>query len=280
MSGPSTPSVWTNTNAYEAIMGRWSSPAAQVALEWLALPPGLAWLDVGCGTGALTRAILDMANPREVLGVDPSPEFLALAAKQLPQERIRFAAGNAHSLPADDGIFDVIISGLMLSFVQDPQTAIIEMARVVRQGGTVCSYIWDVEDERQFTRPFWKAAMAVDPAISALDPRTLFTVRSTEGLAAIWQAAGLHDIMVDTISIPTVFRDFDDYWQPCLLDGTTPIQKYARSLGSEEQAVLREQLRAILPTAADGSITLVGRIAIARGTKQVSPGIGIPTSSA
>ena len=81
-------------------MGRWSSPAARVVLEWLALPPGLAWLDVGCGTGALTRAIPESADPREVLGVDPSAEFLGLAAKRSPGE-VRFSIGNAHALPAE-----------------------------------------------------------------------------------------------------------------------------------------------------------------------------------
>lgn len=264
----SSPSLlWTNTNAYEAIMGRWSSPAARAALEWLAMPPGLAWLDVGCGTGALTRAILALTDPREVLGVDPSTEFLALAAKQLPQEQVRFAVGNAHSLPAEDGSFDVTISGLVLSFVQDPQTAIVEMARVVRRGGAVCSYVWDVEDERQFTRPFWKAALEVDPAVSDWDPRTQFFVRGVEELAALWRTAGLHDVTGDSITMPIVFRDFDDYWQPCLLDGTTPIQRYARSLGADQQLALAQRLRAVLPTAADGSISLLGRLSIVRGSK-------------
>ncbi len=267
MPESSAPSVWTNTNAYEAIMGRWSSPAAHVVLKWLALPVGLSWLDVGCGTGALTRAIAETTSPREVLGVDPSAEFLGLAAEQIPHQDVRFTIGDAHALPADDDSFDVTISGLVLSFVPDPQTAIVEMARVVRRGGTVSSYIWDVEDERQFTRPFWKAAIEVDPAVSALDPRTQFSVRGTEGLSALWKGAGLHDVIVDTISMPTVFRHFDDYWQPCLLDGTTPIQQYARSLGFEQQAVLRERLRTVLPTAVDGSIRLVGRIASVRGKK-------------
>jgi SAM-dependent methyltransferase len=264
----SSPSLlWTNTNAYEAIMGRWSSPSARVVLEWLALPPGLAWLDFGCGTGALTRAILETANPREVLGVDPSAEFLGLAAEQISYQGVRFAIGNAHALPADDDSFDVTISGLVMSFVPDPRTAIVEMARVVRRGGTVASYIWDVEDEQQFTRPFWKAAMEVDPAVSALDPRTQFTLGGIDALSELWMTAGLEDVSAADIAMPTVFRDFGDYWQPCLLDGSTPIQKYARSLSADQQTALREQLRAVLPIAADGSISLLGHLAVVRGTK-------------
>jgi SAM-dependent methyltransferase len=259
--------TWSNSEAYEAIMGRWSRPAAQAALEWLALPPDLAWLDVGCGTGALTRAILETAGPREVLGVDPSAEFLALAAENIRDPRVHFAIGNAQSLPAENNSFDVAISGLVLHFVADAPAAAVEMTRAVRQGGTVAGYIWDVDDDQQFTRPFWKAAAEIDPAITAWDPRTQFSLLGGEMMMGLWADAGLQDVAVAAIAIPTVFRDFDDYWQPCLLDGTTPIQRYARSLGSDQQIALRERLRTVLPIAADGSITLLGRLLISRGVK-------------
>jgi SAM-dependent methyltransferase len=248
-------------------MGRWSRPAAQVALEWLALPHDLAWLDVGCGTGALTRAILETASPREVLGVDPSAEFLALAAEDVQDPRVRFAIGNAQSLPAEDNRYDVAISGLVLHFVPDTRATAIEMARPVRRDGTVTGYIWDVDDEQQFTRPFWRAASEVDPDVSAWDPRAQFSLRGMDGLSDAWTGAGLHDVTVTAIAIPTVFSTFDDYWLPCLLDGTTPIQRYARSLGPDQQIALGERLSEVLPIAADGSITLVGRLLIVRGTK-------------
>jgi SAM-dependent methyltransferase len=259
--------TWSNTAAYEAIMGRWSRPAAQAALDWLALPPGLAWLDVGCGTGALTRTILETAAPGAVLGVDPSPEFLALAAEEFRDPRVRFSTGNAQSLPAEDNRYDVAISGLVLHFVPDARAAAVEMARAVHRDGTVTGYIWDVDDEQQFTRPFWKAATAIDPAIGTWDPRTQFSLRGLDGLSDHWTVAGLREVTVAAIAIPTVFRIFDDYWLPCLLDGTTPIQRYARSLGPDQQVALREALRAVLPIAADGTITLVGRLLIVRGTK-------------
>ena len=92
--------VWGNTEAYEAYMGRWSRPVAEAALAWLGLPPGLTWLDVGCGTGALTQAILEVADPREILGVDPSADFLATAAGQIADPRVRFAVGDARATGA------------------------------------------------------------------------------------------------------------------------------------------------------------------------------------
>ena len=259
--------TWSNTEAYEAVMGRWSRPAAQAALEWLALPPDLAWLDVGCGTGALTQAILETASPSEVLGVDPSAEFLVLAAEEIQDPRVHFQTGSAQSLPVEDDRFDVIVSGLVLHFVPDHKASAVEMTRVARRGGVVAAHIWDVDDERQFTRPFWRAAREVDPGVSAWDPLVQFSVRGIEVLSEAWTAAGLQEVTVTGISIPIVFRDFDDYWQPCLLDGTTPIQRYATSLGAEQQRVLEEHLQTVLPIAADGSITLVGRLLIVRGTK-------------
>src|SRR5918994_7049313 len=82
------PHVWGNTEAYEAYMGRWSRPVAEAVLAWLRLSPGLTWLDVGCGTGALTEAILDAADPSEIHGVDPSADFIATAEAQIVDPRV------------------------------------------------------------------------------------------------------------------------------------------------------------------------------------------------
>src|SRR5215211_3504423 len=131
--------VWGNTATYEAYMGRWSRPVAEAALAWLGLAPGLAWLDVGCGTGALTQAILDAADPREILGVDPSAEFLATAAGLIADPRVRFAVGDARALPAPDNAYNVVVAGLVLHFVPDPQAAVVEMTRAAATGGTVAA---------------------------------------------------------------------------------------------------------------------------------------------
>lgn len=268
MAQHASPQVWSNSNAYEAIMGRWSRPAAEAVLAWQAAPAGLSWLDVGCGTGALTRLILDTADPADVLGVDPSAEFLALAAELVDDERVTFAVGNAVKLPAPDARYDAVISGLVLHFVPDPEAALIEMTRVARGGGSVTGYIWRVDDEEQFTRPFWRAAIAADPASAAeVDPGKQFALRRPEQLADLFAAAGLVYAVVEPVDVPVVFRDFDDYWQPCLLDGATPIQRYARSRTAEQQRELAEHLRATLPIASDGSIPLQGRLWVARGWK-------------
>ena len=262
--------VWGNTATYEAYMGRWSRPVAEVVLVWLGLPPGLTWLDVGCGTGALTQASLDAADPGEILGVDPSAEFIATATEQITDPRVRFAVGDACALPAPSDAYDVVIAGLVLHFVPDPRPAALEMVRTARRGGTVAAYVWDFagESERQFTRYFWRAATALDPAAIEQDPIRQFPLCHPEPLAALFAGAGLRDVTVEAVVVPTVFRDFDDFWQPHLLGGSSPGQRYAASLGDGQRTALRDQLRSILPMADDGSIPLIGRVWAVRGTKE------------
>jgi SAM-dependent methyltransferase len=270
MDDANHPHVWGNTDAYEAYMGRWSRPAADACLSWLGLATGLTWLDVGCGTGALTQAILDTADPREVLGVDPSAEFVATAARQITDPRVRFAIGDARELPVRDGIYDAVIAGLVLHFVPEPGVAALEMARAARPGGTVAAYIWDFADERQFTRFFWQAATDLDPAAAAQSPGLQFALANSALLAALFESAGLQAVTVDAVTMPVVFRDLDDYWLPHLLGGSSPAQRYVASLGDTERTALRERLQSTLPIADDGSIPLTGRVWAVRGTKALN----------
>lgn len=256
---------WQHSDAYEAFMGRWSQPAAVAVVRALGIPSGQAWLDVGCGTGALSSAILTHAHPRELLGIDPSAEFLAIAANRIRDPRARFELGRVEALPVQGGHFDVAIAGLVLLFVPDPLAAVAEMARAVRSGGIVISYLWDLDDERQFTRPFWAAARSLDPEAGAWDPRSTHSISRPESLHATFEGAGLRAVVVEGVELPAVFRNFDDYWQPCLLDGPTPVQRYVRSLDIDRRDALRWRLQEILPVAADGSISLIGRLWLARG---------------
>jgi SAM-dependent methyltransferase len=259
--------IWKDADAYQAYMGRWSRPIAGVVLTWLGQSLGLAWLDVGCGTGSLTQAILDVANPREILGVDPSADFLATAAGKITDPRVRFTVGDARALPAPSDAYDVVIAGLVLHHIPDPERAAMEMARSARPGGAVAAYVWDFGGERHFMGYLWQAATALDPAAAALDPGKRMPICHPEPLTELFTGAGLRDVVVDPVSVPIVFRDFDDYWQPHLLSGSSPTQSYVTSLDAEQQTALREHLHTLLPIADDGSIPLFGRLWAVRGTK-------------
>lgn len=267
MADPTAPYVWGATDSYEAYIGRWSRPLARAFVAWFAVPPAGRWLDVGCGTGALTEAVLAAADPTAVVGIDPTQAFLDAAHARIPDPRAHFAVGDARALQVATDSFDAVVAGLVLNFVPDPAPAVAEMARAARPGGAIGAYVWDFRGEFQLLRSFWEAVAATDPTAAALDPRPHFHTCQPEPLAALFGAAGLGAVAVDAIDLPMRFRDLDDYWLPHTMPGASASQRYASALDADRQAALREQLRATLPIAADGTIDLIGRAWAVRGTK-------------
>ena len=253
-----TTKSWAAGDPYERYVGRWSRLVARDFVAWLGLPPRLRWLDVGCGTGALSAAVLAAALPATVIGIDPSEAFLALARAQLPDPRVRFEPGDAQALPLADRAVDVAVSGIALNFVPDPPRALREMRRVVRPRGTIALYVWDYAGEMQLMRRFWDAAVALDPAAQALDEGVRFPLCRPDALATLLQEAGLEASEGRALEVATVFRDFDDYWTP-FLGGQGPAPGYCMRLTEERRAALREQLRASLPVDARGRIALRAR---------------------
>jgi len=257
---------WSAGEAYEPYVGRWSRLVAAEFVDWIALPEGACWLDVGCGTGALAEVILDRAAPKEVVGVDPAPAFLAFAGSRLGDPRAVFKTGDARELPVEEEEFDAAVSGLALNFIPDPAKALSEMRRAVRRGGTVAAYVWDYSGEMQLMRRFWEAAAALDPAAEELDEGRRFPICKPERLQTLFTRAGLGDVQDRAIDVPTVFRDFDDYWTP-FLGGQGPAPGYCVSLSEDKRAALRERLRAELAAEADGSIHLTARAFAVRGRR-------------
>ena len=257
------PDTWTHGRAYESYIGRWSREIAPRFLDWLRMPAGLRWLDVGCGTGALSAAILEHAMPATVDGVDPSEGFLEAAVAELGN-RVTFHRASAEALPIDDASMDVVVSGLSLNFVPDPDGGLAEMTRVTVGGGVVAAYVWDYADRMELLRWFWDAADDLDPAATAFDERDRFSDFTPEALTWRFAGAGLLDVETTGIEIPTVFRDFDDYWTP-FLGGQGVAPAFAMSLDEPTRARLRERLRRLLPFEDDGSIRLVARAWAVRG---------------
>jgi SAM-dependent methyltransferase len=232
------------------------------------MAPGGRWLDVGCGTGALTGVILETAEPAEVVGVDPSEGYVAYARRRFGEGPVRFEVGDARALPVDGGGFDAVVSGLMLNFVpgHEQLTAVDEMRRATRRGGAVAAYVWDYAGEMQLMRHFWDAAVALDPAAAELDEGRRVPLCRPEPLADLFQSAGLSAVETRAIDVPTVFRDFADYWEP-FLGGQGPAPGYAMALDEERRAALRDRIRADLPIAPDGSIHLIARAWAVHGTR-------------
>jgi SAM-dependent methyltransferase len=262
--------VWASGAAYEPYVGRWSRLVAREFLAWLAVPPGSRWLDVGCGTGALSQTILASASPSSVKGIDASPGYVAFARGQVRDKRVQFEIGDAQAFPEETASYDAVVAGLVLNFVPQPERMVAEMARTARPGGLVAVYVWDYAGQMQLMRQFWDAALALDPTAQVLDEGRRFPICQPNRLLALFRQAGLGAVETRAIDVPTRFRDFDDYWSP-FLGGQGPAPSYAMSLSEARRATLRDRIRAGLPVAADGSISLTARAWAVRG---IPPGAG------
>lgn len=258
---------WAVGAEYEAYVGRWSRVVAREFLQRLAVPAGGTWLDVGCGTGALSDQILREAAPSAVRGIDLSAGFVSFAQQHVVDPRAAFSVASAQSLPFDAAGFDAVVSALVLNFVPDPAQAASEMARVARPGATVACYVWDYAGRMQFMRHFWNAAAALDAAAAELDEGRRFPLCAPDRLHDVFAGAGLADVDVWPIDIDTHFKDFDDFWAP-FLGGQGPAPGHVKSLSDEKRSALRDRIRAALPTSIDGSIPLVARAWAVRGARR------------
>lgn len=259
-----SPDRWTSGTDYEAYVGRWGRLVGAQFLDWLAAPAGARWLDVGCGTGALTERILTNSDPMSVVGVDPSSGFIEHARAHVGDPRATFVIGSAGAIPLPDAAVEMAVAGLVLNFVPDLPVALVELRRVLVPGGAIAGYVWDYGGRMDLMKKFWDAAVALDPAAAAATEDSRFTICAPDPLRASFVAAGLTDVAVRPIEVATVFRDFDDYWNP-FLTGVGPAPGYAVALSEVRRAELRERLRATLPTEVDGSIHLVARAWAVRG---------------
>jgi SAM-dependent methyltransferase len=252
---------WASGTGYEQYVGRWSRPVARRFVSWLAPAARIRWLEIGCGTGALTAAITADADPAGVVAIDPSPGFISSARARVLDPRVEFIQSDVATLPR--GEFDIVVSGLVFNFLPDTAAALTAMRSSSPQG-TVAAYVWDYADGMQMIRHFWDAAVALDPAASPLDEAVRFPICDPERLAGAWTGAGLRDVRTCALEVPTSFADFDDLWSP-FLAGQGPAPGYVASLEESHRRELRERLRNTLPHAPDGSVPLVARAWAVRG---------------
>jgi trans-aconitate methyltransferase len=250
--------AWDSGDAYEQYVGRWSRRVAVEFLRWLARPPGLAWADVGCGTGALTSTILAMCAPTFVCGIDSSASFVTQARQRITVPHARLETGDATRLPWDSAVYDITVSGLVLNFVPEHESMAREMVRVTRRGGRVAAYVWDYAGGMQMMRHFWDAAIAVNPNDARLDQAERFPLCQPGPLQTLFERAGLMSVTVCAIEIPTVFRNFDDYWRP-FLGKTGAAPKYLAAAASDVQQEIRRYLESRLASTPDGPIELSAR---------------------
>lgn len=259
MTQASRHDAWAAGDSYDAYMGRWSRRLAPRFLEWLGPGEGLDWLEVGCGTGALSAAIVAGCNPRSIMAIDQSEGFVAKARVDVPDARVDFQVGNAQALAAETASKDMVVSALVLNFVPDKAKALAEMRRVARPGAAIGLYVWDYPGGGvEFMRAFWQAASSLDDTARELTEDRRFPYCTREGLIDLVRQAGLRNIECAPIEIPTVFADFDDYWRPFTL-GAGPAPGYCASLAPAARDRLKVKLHDSLPRGENGTIPLRAR---------------------
>ncbi len=249
---------WESGAGYESYVGRWSRLIAPRFVGWLAPAPAARWLDIGCGTGALTEAILETSEPLAVRGVDRSEGFVSFTSARIVDPRAEFSVADAQDLPGDAGVYDYTVSGLVLNFIPDATAALAEMARVTRSGGCIAAYVWDYLGGMEMMNLFWDAANELDGEAASRHEGLRFSLCKPEPLRSLWEEAGLGAVDVAPIEIETNFRDFDDLWNP-FLAGQGPAPTYTMSLDEAARDALREHLREHMPLQPDGSIRLRAR---------------------
>lgn len=249
--------AWERGDPYEEYVGRWSRQIAPLFLKWLDVPPGRRWLDIGCGTGAVCNAILDVCAPSSVAGVEPSQGFLESAQRRLGGRAV-VHRGTATAIPLESASVDVVVSGLVLNFLPDQAGALAEMARVSGPGGVVAAYVWDYAGKMELMQYFWDAAVQLDTGAIPLHEGLRFPQCRPEALGELFATAKLEHIDIAPIDIDTPFASFDDYWRP-FLGGQGPAPAYAMSLDESARARLRDRIQERVPTRADGSIAMTAR---------------------
>jgi ubiquinone/menaquinone biosynthesis C-methylase UbiE len=237
-----TTSFFTDGAAYERMMGRWSQAAGAIFLDWLALPPGLRWADIGCGTGAFTELLCDRCSPAAVSAIDPSEDQIAFARTKPVAKHVTFQVGDAQALPFAAGEFDAATMALVITFIPDPAKAVSEMKRVVKPGGMLGTYMWDFVGGGFTQHPL---AAAIEAAGGAVPPLPGHVNATRANLQRFFSAAGLDDIATRTLDIEVTYPDFESYWsaQTALANSTVQhIRKMTPSYVERVKAHLREHL--------------------------------------
>jgi ubiquinone/menaquinone biosynthesis C-methylase UbiE len=246
--------------AYEQMMGIWSRFVGEIFLDWLAPPSGLRWIDVGCGNGAFTQLLVERCAPLEVQGIDPSEGQLAFARTRPAARVAEFSQGDAMALPFPAGKFDAAVMALVLVFLPDPAKGIEEMVRVVRPGGTVATYMWDMLG----------GGFPLDPILVEMREMGLAPPRPPkmeasriEMLRELWTGAGISSVETREIRVHRTFADFDELWMANLK--APSLGPTVAAMESADVETLKRRVRARLPADPEGRITYGARAHAIKG---------------
>lgn len=236
---------FSNPDAYELWMGRWSARLAPSFVEFARLPSGGHFLDVGSGTGALAAALLAGVEGGTVVGIEPSEPYVQYCRERLRDERLRFEHGDALAIPFKDESFDASLALLILQELPGAPNAVKEMCRVTRPGGCVATSQWNFKDGIPMLTLFWDTVVetiATKAAREAAAECMIVDYPDEAALRHLWEDAGLTEVETKILHVEMGFSNFEDYWAP-FQTGVTPSSSYCGRLSEDKREALKDCLR-------------------------------------
>ncbi|MGH2821507.1 MAG: class I SAM-dependent methyltransferase [Thermoleophilaceae bacterium] len=225
-------------SGYQGRIGRYGPELAAAFLAAAAVREGQRALDVGCGSGALTEPLARLVGAENVVAVDPDASAVATCRGRLPQVEVRVAA--AEELPFLDGQFDVVLAQLVMSLLSDADAGVSEMRRVARPGAVVATCVWDFGAGMTVLRTFWDAATPLDAGAVRHDQARTRPFASEAELRALWDRAGLREIVTGELNAGADYSSFEDLWEPLVAPDGSPGAYYA-TLEPRQRAALRQE---------------------------------------
>jgi SAM-dependent methyltransferase len=182
-------------------------------------------------------------------------------AVETERVRAKFDVGNALALPFPPAAFDVAIMALVIFFVPDPAKAVAEMVRVVRAGGVVAAYAWDILGGGFTLEPLRieLRAMGIEP----VDPPTVEASRMN-AMRQLWIEAGLEAVETREISVRRTFASFDELWS-IAIGGSPSLRPTLASMSSAQLELFKRKVKARLSADAAGRLTLEARANAVKG---------------
>jgi SAM-dependent methyltransferase len=202
---------WTDPDAYQIFMGRWSERLAKPFLAFAGIAPGSRVLDVGCGTGVLSKALAEAGA--NVVGLDASEGYLEGARRDRSHPSIAYELGDFRQMRFAGGTFDACVSTLALDVVPEVEQVVAEMRRVTRPGGIVASGVHDFWGGMPAYSLVWDTGAVLDARIAALrDAGKGRPLVGANGQAALWRIIGLTEVMEVPVVFDCDYASFADYW--------------------------------------------------------------------